>query len=82
MGRNGSERRVAELGARGRKWTEREAGEALAAWEASGESHNCRRFCRERSAWLRGIAAKRRYVKALHPPGRLLHLRPTTDVAR
>jgi hypothetical protein len=38
MGHGSWERRIAELTAEGRKWTEREAREVLAAWEATGES--------------------------------------------
>jgi hypothetical protein len=38
MGHGSSERRVAELVEDGRKWTEEEAREVLAAWQASGES--------------------------------------------
>jgi hypothetical protein len=38
MGHECLERRVAELIADGRRWTERDGREVVAAWEASGES--------------------------------------------
>jgi transposase-like protein len=38
MGRTASERRASELGSTRGRWTEEEAHEVLAAWEASGES--------------------------------------------